>query len=55
MKPFSVACEDAFHKRYEGVEFQDDAAINIWREAWFAAFTLALDLFANELPEGRHD
>ncbi len=37
MKAFSVICEDAFHKRFEGVSFEDDAAIHIWREAWSAA------------------
>lgn len=37
MKQFSIICEDAFHKRFNDVTFQDDAAIHIWREAWTAA------------------
>ena len=37
MKAFSIECEDAFHDKFKGVSFPDDAAIHIWREAWFAA------------------
>jgi hypothetical protein len=37
MKAFSIACEDAFHKRFAGVSFQDDISIHIWREGWNAA------------------
>lgn len=37
MKSFSIACEDAFHKRFEGISFQDDVSIHIWREGWNAA------------------
>jgi len=37
MKPFSLRCEDAFHEQFKGISFPDDAAIHIWREAWFAA------------------
>lgn len=37
MKAFSIECEDAFHEKFKGVSFPDDAAIHIWREAWFAA------------------
>lgn len=37
MKTFSIECEDAFHEKFKGVSFPDDAAIHIWREAWFAA------------------
>ena len=37
MKAFSIECEDAFHERFKGISFSDDAAIHIWREAWFAA------------------
>lgn len=37
MKAFSIACEDAFHKRFEGISFQDDVSIHIWREGWNAA------------------
>ena len=56
MKSFSLQCEDAFHKRFEGISFQDDASIHIWREAWFAALNQVLDLIQKELPEGdTHD
>lgn len=41
MKSFSIACEDAFHKRFEGISFQDDVSIHIWREGWNAAMTEA--------------
>lgn len=41
MKAFSVACEDAFHKRFAGVSFQDDVSIYIWREGWNAAMVNA--------------
>jgi hypothetical protein len=41
MKAFSIECEDAFHERFKGVSFPDDAAIHIWREAWFAALNFA--------------
>ena len=37
MKAFSIACEDAFHKRFAGISFQDDVSIHIWREGWNAA------------------
>jgi len=37
MKAFSIECEDAFHEKFKNVSFPDDAAIHIWREAWFAA------------------
>jgi len=37
MKAFSIECEDAFHERFKGISFSDDAAIHIWREAWAAA------------------
>ena len=37
MKAFSIECEDAFHDKFKGVSFPDDAAIHIWSEAWFAA------------------
>ena len=37
MKAFSIECEDAFHEKFKGISFPDDAAIHIWREAWFAA------------------
>jgi hypothetical protein len=37
MKAFSIECEDAFHEKFKGVSFPDDAAIHIWREAWFEA------------------
>ncbi len=39
MKAFSIECEDAFHEKFKGVSFADDAAIHIWREAWLAALT----------------
>jgi hypothetical protein len=41
MKSFSIVCEDAFHERFKGISFQDDASIHIWREAWNAAMTEA--------------
>ena len=52
MKSFSIKCEDAFHKRFQGVSFQDDVSIHIWREAWYAALTEVLSLVQNEMPEG---
>lgn len=42
MKAFSIACEDAFHKRFEGISFQDDVSIHIWREGWNAAMAEAM-------------
>ncbi len=42
MKSFSIVCEDAFHKRFEGISFQDDVSIHIWREGWNAAMTEAM-------------
>lgn len=52
MKAFSIQCEDAFHKRFQGVSFQDDVSIHIWREAWHAAINQVLQLVQSELPEG---
>jgi hypothetical protein len=52
MKSFSIKCEDAFHARFQGVSFQDDVSIHIWREAWYAALTEVLSLVQNEMPEG---
>jgi hypothetical protein len=49
MKAFSIECEDAFHERFKGISFSDDAAIHIWREAWFAALK-----FARENPIETH-
>lgn len=54
MKSFSIACEDAFHVRFAGVSFQDDASIHIWREAWNAAIAEAkaeIDVVIAELQE----
>lgn len=42
MKAFSIACEEAFHKRFAGISFQDDVSIHIWREGWNAAMTEAM-------------
>ena len=52
MKAFSIQCEDAFHARFNGVSFQDDISIHIWREAWYAALCEVLSLIQKELPEG---
>jgi hypothetical protein len=54
MKSFSIACEDAFHVRFAGVSFQDDASIHIWREGWNAAIAEAkseIDAIITELQE----
>jgi hypothetical protein len=54
MKAFSIACEDAFHKRFEGISFQDDVSIHIWREGWNAAIAEAkseIDVVIAELQE----
>ena len=54
MKSFSIACEDAFHARFAGVSFQDDASIHIWREGWNAAIAEAkqeIDVVIAELQE----
>lgn len=54
MKSFSIACEDAFHKRFAGVSFQDDVSIHIWREGWNAAIAEAkseIDAIIAELQE----
>ena len=51
MEPFSFACEDAFHKTFKGVSFQDDAAIHIWREAWHAAILHVLKTIEAERYE----
>ena len=54
MKAFSLACEDAFHARFAGVSFQDDASIHIWREGWNAAIAEAkaeIDVVIAELQE----
>lgn len=48
MKAFSIECEDAFHEKFKGISFPDDAAIHIWREAWFAA------LKSNYAKEGQN-
>ncbi len=42
MKAFSIACEEAFHKRFAGISFQDDVSIHIWREGWNAAMIEAM-------------
>jgi hypothetical protein len=54
MKAFSIACEEAFHKRFAGVSFQDDVSIHIWREGWNAAIAeakLEIDVVIAELQE----
>lgn len=51
MKPFSLRCEDAFHEQFKNVSFPDDAAIHIWREAWFAAQKSMIELLTQEMPE----
>ena len=54
MKSFSIVCEDAFHKRFEGISFQDDVSIHIWREGWNAAIAEAkseIDIVIAELQE----
>lgn len=54
MKAFSIACEEAFHKRFSGISFQDDASIHIWREGWNAAIAeakLEIDAVIAELQE----
>lgn len=54
MKSFSIVCEDAFHERFKGISFQDDASIHIWREAWNAAIAEAkseIDAVIAELQE----
>lgn len=54
MKAFSLSCEEAFHKRFAGISFQDDVSIHIWREGWNAAIAEAkseIDAVIAELQE----
>ena len=54
MKSFSIVCEDAFHERFKGISFQDDASIHIWREAWNAAMieaTKNIDILIAEMEK----
>jgi len=55
MKPFSVACEAAFNERFGEDESIPSTSIDIWREAWFAAYTHALDQLEAETPGGSHE